>query len=254
MILALLLGIVIMLPLSFIPVRVRGGRLPVWVATYMARLFNLIFNVKFAYRASERLWQHTGFLFPNHSSYLDIIAMLHFMPVRFLAAIEVRQRPMIGWIAEAIDCVFVTRENQASRHAARDAIVSAMQDEPQPPVVIYPEGRLGPGDYLHPFRFGAFEMAVENGLALLPVAICYSHKEVVVWHGPRGEPMLTAIWRHAKFPGPVYAEMIVLEPVCPQPDDEPKQLALDTQTAMADVLGVAVLATDNIESITKPTD
>lgn len=237
----LLLGIAMIMLLSPFPIRIRGSRLPGWITTGIARLFNVIFNVKYSYQHLERLWQHTGFLFPNHCSYLDIIAMLHLMPVRFLAAIEVRRRPLIGWLAAAIDCVFVTRDSHTSRDVARSEIVASLRREPHPPIVIYPEGRLGPGDTLYPFRYGAFEMAVANAIDILPVALRYDHKEIVVWHGAQGESMLTALWRHARFPGPIQAELIVLAPVHPRPHDNPKALTRATQEAVAAALGTVVV-------------
>lgn len=237
----ILVGCLIILPLSFLPLRFRGIRLPLWVCVLMARCFNKIFNVHFRYHNMAAMWQHRGFLFPTHCSYLDIIAMIHSMPVRFLAAVEVRRRPFIGWLAETIGSVFVTRANQSSRESARAEIVSSWRENPVVPIVIYPEGRLGPGNALHPFRYGAFQMAVQHSIPYLPVVLRYSNYDIAVWHGPQGESMLAAVWRHAKHFGPIIVEMTALDPVHPQPDDNPQQLALAAQTAMAEELGVPVL-------------
>lgn len=241
MALVLLVGVTLITLISFLPIQNQVRHLPGWITTYMARLFTHIYNVTFTCTRPERLRQQKGFLFPNHCSYLDIIAMLYLMPVRFLAAIEVERRPVIGRLATAIGCVYVTRTQQASRHVARSQIVKALQRSLSPPLVIYPEGRLGPGSVLYSFRYGAFEMAVENGIPFLPVALRYTPRDLVVWHGPRGESMLAAVWRLAKFPGPVHVEVIPLAPIVPDPHVDPHALALATQSAIAEALGMNVV-------------
>ncbi len=92
-ILTLLMGMLVILMLSIVPIRIRRVRVAAWPATLMARIFVAIFNIKIETENPWRLVRHYGFVFPNHCSALDIITMLYFVPTRFLAAIEVRRRP-----------------------------------------------------------------------------------------------------------------------------------------------------------------
>lgn len=220
------------------PIRFRGVRLSGWVATGMARFFNLIFNVRFRCDHPERLFRHHGLIFPNHSGYLDVVSLLTIMPVRFLAAAEVQRRPLIGWLAGGLETVFVDRSDKMSRRAARHSISAVLRRDPYPPVLIFPEGKLGPGDHLLPFRHGAFALAQENKVSYLPCALRYDHVDIVTWYGgTRNESLMTAVWRFARFPGPVHVEVILLEPVQPKPEDDPAQLAVDAQRAVEAALG-----------------
>ena len=81
--------------------------------------------------------------------------------------------------------IFVQRSDPNSRKQARAEVAKALQADPQPPVVIFPEGRLGPGTKMLPFRNGAF-IASENGISLLPCAVRYRPLEVAWWRGQGG--------------------------------------------------------------------
>ena len=115
-VIAILMGMLVILVTSPLPIRIRRVRLAAWPVTLLARLFVLLFNIKIEAENPWRLLRHYGFILPNHCSALDIVTILYYLPARFLAAMEVRRRPLIGWIAQAIGTVFVERENRASRY------------------------------------------------------------------------------------------------------------------------------------------
>jgi len=236
-ILIAVVGLLVMLLVALLPVRVKGVRLSAWICQCLARCFNAIFRVRCTCRNPHRLAQHTGFIFPNHISYLEPIVLFSVLPVRFLAAIEVKRRPIVGQLAEAVGTIFVERERRTSRAAARQSIVDALRVEPQPPLVIFPEGRLGPGDRLNPFRYGAFQIAVQNNIAYLPCAIRYDPVDIAVWHGPRGESLLGALWRFAQYPAEMHVEIIPLTPIQPTSQDDAVQLARVAEYAVARELG-----------------
>jgi 1-acyl-sn-glycerol-3-phosphate acyltransferase len=177
-------------------------------------------------------------ILPNHVSLLDTLALLSVTPVRFLGAAEILAYPVIGWIAASIGTVFVARTDRQSRQRARSDIVAALHADPYPPIVLFPEGRLGPGDRLYPFRYGAFALAVEHGVAYLPCALRYRPLAVARWHGAAGEELWPAAWRLACHTGPVLAEVMPLVQVLPEGDADPAQLAAGAQTAIAAALGI----------------
>lgn len=236
-----MLVILFSLPLFFIaallPFEHKGSRMPGWLATYLSRIFNRLFRVQIHCDGVEELYNHQGFLLPNHMSYLDITVLMALRPVRFLAAIEVEKRPGIGQMATAVGTVYVDRESSASRQEALESIVATFQEEPNPPIVIYPEGRLGMGDKLFPFKYGAFKLAVEHGIPYMPVAIRYCCPDIVVWRGAIGESLINSVWRLAQYRSPVPVEVVLLDPILPKPDDDPVQLAAQTQYAIEEALG-----------------
>ena len=231
---AIALAALVIIPVSWLPLRVQRISLAAWLCTLVARLAMRVFNVRFRCDAPDKLRQHHGLVFPNHISFFDILMMLHVVPMRFLSAIETRRMLFIGQVAAAIGTVFVDRSNKTSRAEARAQLARVSRF---PPIVLYPEGGTGPARALQPFRFGAFEIAIEHQIPYLPCAIVYSHPAVIEWG--HGESFLQALWRLACFAGPIEARLAPLEVVQPRPTDDPQQLAVAAHRAIAAVLNVS---------------
>ena len=230
------IGALLILALAWVPLRVRRIRLSAWLCTLISRLGMAVFNVKFSCREPEKLQRHQGLVFPNHISYFDIPMMLCVIPSRFLSKHAIRAWPFIGWAAEAVGTVFVNREDKQSRAEARRQVGEAVRAEPYPPLVLYPEGATGPGRTLLPFRYGAFDIAVQHGVPYLPCVIVYDQPEVLAWKGD--ESFLAALWRLACWPRPIQAQLIPLAAVHPRPGDDPQRLAAAAHHAIAAVLNV----------------
>lgn len=226
----LILTTLLVLATAWLPLRVKGARLSAWLLPPICRLLLRLFNVQFLAPEAERISQHDGYIFPNHLSFLDIALLESIFPVRFLSKAEIANWPFIGWIARAVDTVFVNRENKASREQARSALA---QLHTFPAVAIFPEGGIfQPPTKLKPFRFGAFEIAQTSGTPFIPAVFNYEPLEIVFW---RDEHLLTAVWRFASRPEPIKARLHLLRTVQPTPDDDPKQLARETHGAMATI-------------------
>lgn len=108
----------------------------------------------------------------------------------------------------------------ANRRATRFA--QSFAQEPDPPIVLFPEGKMGPGGQVLPFCHGAFEIAVENNIAFLPCVLRYTPLKITQWHSGR---LLVSIWQLARFTGRLQIEVIPLTLVQPSPDDDPVQLS-----------------------------
>lgn len=238
-ILLILLGMLAIAILNLFPLRYRRVRLAAWPVTLMARILTLIFKIQIDCPDPRRILRHRGFIFPNHCSSLDAVLMLYYLPVRFLAAIEVRERPLIGWVAQAIGTIFVVRENRSSRTDARMALVRTYRMDRRPPIVLFPEGRLGPGRAVFPFRSGAFAVAAENRISYLTCAVVYDPLEIAIWRGGAGESLTTSLWRIACYKGPIRIRLIPLSTVHPRPTDDPAQLAAAAEAEITERLAVA---------------
>ena len=224
--------------LSLIPVRYRGARLGPWLSFFVSHAFNRLFNIHSTIVNRELLMNYRGIIIANHSTYLDVMLFVNAAPIRYLTALEIQRKPVVGWFAIAQESVFVNRSSRASRAEARDLISAALQRNPYPPIVIFPEGRLGPGDRLNPFRHGAFELAIENDVPVLPCAIRYSRPDIATWHGgTRGEWMATALWRLACFGGRLEMTLIPLDPIHPSINDDAELLTSVAQRSIELVLG-----------------
>lgn len=216
----LITAIVCVLLAALLPFHLGGYRPSFLVLRWFVRRLLRVLRVEVICPEAERLAAFNGFLFPNHISYLDILALLSVTPVSFLAKDEVRKMPLIGWIAKAIGCVFVERTDKASRQAARHTLSRISY---HPPIVLYPEGQRGSGTELLPFRYGAFEIVTDVGAAFLPCAITYSDLDAAIWQ--RDEGIGIALQRLARFKGPLIAEITLLEPVQPAPGASPVELS-----------------------------
>lgn len=229
--LLLVIGTFVCTIAAFIPGRIHGARPAAWVVSRLARLAMRIFGVKVECPDPGRFLDHHGFIFANHNSYLDILVFLYLLPARFVAKAEVRAIPFIGQLAHSIGCVFVKRENKASRAQARAQLG---QVEHYPAIVLFPEGKTNrTAEPILPFRYGAFEIAAQYRVPYLPCAIIYSHPDLV-----RGgsDMLIKSAWRLATHRHPIHATVIPLPTIFPQPTDNAVLLAEEAQQALHNTL------------------
>lgn len=121
----------------------------------------------------EHLAQSAGrIIASNHESWFDVFALAAYLPVeyRFVAKKELRRIPIFGasWIA--CGHVSIDRANHEaaveSLNAAGDAI-----NERRFAMVMFPEGTRSPDGSLAPFKRGAFVLAIQAGVPVVPVAV-----------------------------------------------------------------------------------
>jgi 1-acyl-sn-glycerol-3-phosphate acyltransferase len=87
--------------------------------------------------------------------------------VHFMAKIEMRRWPIIGWLATQSGVYFVRRgEND---RAAQRFSLSALADGR--PIAVFPEGTRSRNGRMREFKPGAAYLALRSGAPILPVAI-----------------------------------------------------------------------------------
>ncbi len=231
-------GLVPIFITSIFPFKVKGARASLWVVVFLARIFNTVMDVRAECVGKYSACSHSGFVFTNHMSYLEALALISMGPVRFLAAIEVRRRPVSGWMAEQIGTIFVQREDRTSRAEARESIAKVLNKSHYPPLVVFPEGRLGQVDGVLPFSFGSFTIAAQHEIPFLVCALQYNQPDVVIWRGSRGESLTSALWRLAKSRDKKFVDVIPLYTYTPSAEDNPRQLARNARRAIAVELGI----------------
>lgn len=108
----------------------------------------------------------------NHSSWLDIMANFIATPVplRFLAKKELFKIPLLAPAMRAIGIVEIDRSKAASLHSWINEQAATVAHRAQS-IMVYPEGTRTRTGALQRFKAGAFYIAVENQLPILPVAI-----------------------------------------------------------------------------------
>lgn len=107
----------------------------------------------------------------NHVSWLDVFALNAVRPLAFVAKSEVRDWPLIGWLAAHTDTLFIRR---GSRQDAVDACaVLAGRLRVGSDVAIFPEGTTTDGTRVQVFRPALLQAAIDAQRPLQPVAIAY---------------------------------------------------------------------------------
>jgi len=119
------------------------------------------------------LWAQRPAVFVfNHQSKADvmILAKLIRKDMAGVGKQEIRSMPIIGQIMEYAGAVFIDRKNAASAIEAMRPLVDAMQVEGKS-VVIAPEGTRSLSPKLLPFKKGAFHLAMQAGVPVVPIVI-----------------------------------------------------------------------------------
>ncbi len=110
----------------------------------------------------------------NHQSFLDVPAIFRALPInlRFLCKKSLRYYPAIGPYLVAAGHVFVDRSNPK---AARESMAEAARKvHDGTPILIFPEGTRTRDGKLQPFKKGAFVLAIEAQVPIVPVAVSNS--------------------------------------------------------------------------------
>jgi fatty-acyl-CoA synthase len=106
---------------------------------------------------------------PNHSSYIDILAMLAHLPasVRFVVKGEALEMPIFGRIARRTGQLTFNRSDPQARIQQAQEIDATLKRGES--VVIYPEGTFTAVAGVRPFQLGAFKAAVDTQRPICPV-------------------------------------------------------------------------------------
>ncbi len=123
-------------------------------------------------------------LVANHASDLDppILGWASGYRIRrvihFMAKVEMRGWPVLGWLAQRSG-VFFVRRGEGDRAAQRLALDLLARGRP---IAVFPEGTRSPDGRLRPAKPGAALLALRSGASVLPAAIAGTHRL-----RPRGE-------------------------------------------------------------------
>ena len=168
---------------SLVPSAVAG--LPIWALTgsqrearnFATSLFadvsSALIGLKLVVRGEQHLWSHRPAVFVfNHQSKADVVIIARLLR-RDIAGVgkkEIRNIPIIGKTMELAGTVFIDRANAASAIDAMQPLVDAMRNGGRS-VVIAPEGTRSVSPHLGAFKKGAFHLAIQAGVPVVPVVI-----------------------------------------------------------------------------------
>ncbi len=133
----------------------------------------------------------------NHESTADPF-LLSYLPwdMRWVAKEELFKMPVLGWAFKWSGDIPLRRGDKASVGLTMDACKEAIQGGIS--IMMFPEGTRSKTGELLPFKDGAFRLAIEMGVPVLPVAI----------HGTRD-----CLRKGSRWLGNATAKARVLEPI-----------------------------------------
>jgi 1-acyl-sn-glycerol-3-phosphate acyltransferase len=116
-------------------------------------------------------WSRPLVITSNHASMIDICALFRAVPVplRFMLKRELARVPLVGWYAAAMGMVFIDRGN--ARDAKRKLGDAVERLRAGAALIAFPEGTRSKDGTIAPFKGGAFQVAIEAGVPVVPVAI-----------------------------------------------------------------------------------
>lgn len=111
----------------------------------------------------------------NHFSYLDV-AMMGFIPgdVLFVGKASIRKAPLFGYYFKSLH-IAVDRDRVKSRAETMRRAGEALDQGSG--IVLFPEGGIytqNPPQMI-PFKNGAFRLAMEKQIPIIPVTLSYNH-------------------------------------------------------------------------------
>ncbi len=107
----------------------------------------------------------------NHQSNYDILSLYGWLPIdfRWVMKKEIGKIPVIGFYSRKSGQVLIDRSNTSSALESLNRARSAIKDGTS--ILFFPEGTRSKSDGLLPFKKGAFRMAVDMKLPILPITL-----------------------------------------------------------------------------------
>ena len=156
-------------------------------------------GIKLAVKGEEHLWSHRPAVFIfNHQSSADLLISCKLVrrDATGIAKKELQVTPILGQLMVAAGVIFLDRSNREKAIEAMKPAVDALKKDTS--VIIFPEGTRSKDYKLGAFKKGAFHLAMQAGVPIVPVVIKNAHDAM-----PKG----AAVFR------PAVVEIVVLPPV-----------------------------------------
>ena len=129
-------------------------------------------GVRFAVRGRSPLDRPGSVVVPNHSSPMDIPALLWADPdVRFMAAADLFRIPLLAAAMRSVGTVPIDRKDHDRARDQLDRLVDARSRGFGGSIAIFAEGGIAPAGTHLPFKSGAFSLAIRTATPVVPVAI-----------------------------------------------------------------------------------
>lgn len=161
-------------------------------------------------RDGERVREGVVFL-ANHVSWIDILALAGATGTAFVAHSGLGSAPVLRWLCEMNDTVFVARHDRTSVADQVRQVREAIRDTGA--LTIFPEGTTNDGTALLPFKSSLLSAIdpVPEGIAVQPVLLDYTDAAEIAW--ANAEPGVANFMRILARRRPVRLRLRFLPPL-----------------------------------------
>ena len=154
-----------------------------------------------------------GLVVSNHISWLDIYVINALVPAAFVAKDDVQGWPLIGWLCEHTETIFIERGSRTAAQRTRETLTGCLRAGAH--VAVFPEGTSTSGERVLPFHAALFQSAIDAGVPVVPLALRYADRQGNASRAPAYDGDIT-LWQSlraiARADGLV-ADLRVLEPL-----------------------------------------
>ncbi|KAH7373957.1 hypothetical protein KP509_17G080900 [Ceratopteris richardii] len=146
-------------------------------------------------RLTDDVTVHPSAIVSNHVSYIDILYHMSASFPSFVAKRSVARLYLVGLISKCLGCVYVQREDKPSDFKGVSGIICERlrakdNNKESPLMMLFPEGTTTNGNYLLPFKTGAFVA----GTPVQPVILKYPYRRFSpAWDTISGVSALTRV-------------------------------------------------------------
>jgi len=225
------LGVLLLLPWLILWSVVTGRPdLMYSLAMKTVRVGNRIFGIRVRVEGLENVPRAGACVFiANHVSNLDPLAFIPSIPGRVAIMIkkELMSIPILAAGMRVAQFVPVDRSDREAAAASVELAVNRLKEGVS--FAIFAEGTRSPDGRLRPFKRGAFTMAIEAGVPVIPVSIAGTQRlqpkgewkvrsaEIVVRYGPAVDSSVYTIERREELVARVHALVAAGLPAEQQP-------------------------------------
>lgn len=149
-----------------------NSRIAYLPARLWSRLICGLLVVRVRIRGLEHIEKGQSYVFAcNHQSWFDIFVIYGWLPVIFkwVMKVELRYIPLVGKACESAGHVFINRSNPKAAQRSIELAEHRLRDGVS--VVIFPEGTRTYTGAVGKFKRGAFLLATDLGLPVVPMTL-----------------------------------------------------------------------------------
>jgi 1-acyl-sn-glycerol-3-phosphate acyltransferase len=143
----------------------------------------------------------------NHVSWFDVLALLAHTPGRslFVAKRELERVPVFGRAITACGHILIDRDDR-NRAVQSLGVARELLEKQSPTIIMFPEGTRSATGALQPFKKGAFVLAIQAGVDVVPAAI-FGSREIM----RKGSLKIRAGTVRVRFGEPIPVEGLTME-------------------------------------------